>query len=156
MSEIKGVLSVIKKNKLLFLLGGLGLLLLLFGSTLTKSEGAKEKEAPVDLCTAYREELEASLASACAEIRGVGRTKVVLTLATTEIAVYEKNYTGENETVASAGGDALLLAYRMPEITGVAVLCEGGDDIIVKEELYSFFRAVLGLTTREIHISPLK
>ena len=154
--EIKGILSVIKKNRILFFLGAVGLILLLFGGTLL-SEKEKVKDVhPTALAEEYREALEADLARACTSIRGVGEARVILTLASTEIAVYEKNVSGESETVASSGGEALLLAYRMPKVAGVAVLCEGGDNITVKEELYSFFRAVLGLSTREIHIAALK
>lgn len=156
MLEIKGILEVVRKNRLLFLLGALGLILLLLGGPLLQSEGETETVSPTEMCEKYRTDLEEELENACAQIRGVGRAEVVLTLASTEIAVYEKNVSGENETVATAGGDALLLAYRMPEITGVAVLCEGGDNAAVKEELHAFLRAVLGLRPREIHIAPLK
>lgn len=154
--EIKGILSVIKKNRLLFLLGALGLVLLLFGGPLLSKEENTEPTDPTEYAEQYRATLEAELARACASIRGVGEARVVLTLDSTEVAVYEKNYAGESETVASSGGDAILLAYRMPKVLGVAVLCEGGEDIRVKEELYSFLRAVLGLSTREIHVAPLK
>jgi stage III sporulation protein AG len=154
--EIKGILSVIKKNRILFFLGAVGLILLLFGGTLL-SEKEKVKDVhPTALAEEYRASLEADLARACTSIRGVGEARVILTLASTEIAVYEKNVSGESETVASSGGEALLLSYRMPKVAGVAVLCEGGDNITVKEELHSFLRAVLGLSAREIHIAALK
>jgi len=156
MPEIKSILSVIKKNRLLFFLGALGLLLLLFGGTLLSGEEKEASTRPTALAESYRATLEEELSRTCTSMRGVGRAKVIVTLDSTEIAVYEKNYSGESETVASSGGEALLLTYRMPKVAGVAILCEGGDDIRVKEELYSFFRAVLGLSTREIHVAALK
>ena len=156
MLEIKDVLAVVKKNRLLFLLGAVGLLLLLIGGPLWAENKEESPNSTIALAESYRTDLEEKLTHACMQIRGVGKAEVVLTLSSTEIAVYEKNQSGESETVASAGGEGLLLAYRMPEITGVAIVCEGGDNAAVKEELYSFFRAVLGLRYHEIHISPLK
>ena len=75
---------------------------------------------------------------------------------TGEIAVYEKNRNGENENVALAGGEALLVTYQTPAVLGVAVVCEGGADATVRAELTALLRATLGVDTRNIHIAPLK
>lgn len=151
--EIKKILSVITKNRFLFLLGALGLILLLF-------TGIPSKEtAPIDPLAAaesYRLSLEKEIADACSAVKGVGEARVLLTLATTEIAVYEKNQTAESESVALAGGDALLLAYRMPEIAGVSVICRGGGDLTIKAELTALLCKALDLDTTAIHIAALK
>ena len=154
MSEIKKILAVIKKNRILFLLGACGLILLLVGGRFGKKEAEQTNFSATRNYEEYRMSLEATLEEDCARIRGVGSASVTLTLASSEIAVYEKNQSGTGESVAVAGGEALLLAYRVPEITGVAVICSGGADPIVQKELYDFFGAVLGLDTTQIHVAP--
>lgn len=153
-TEIKKVWAVVQKNRLLFLLGVLGLVLLVF--TGLSPEKATEAPTPAALAEEYRQALREEVRAACAAVEGVGDLRVLLTLASGEIAVYEKNKSGENETVALSGGEGLLLAYRTPEVLGVAVVCEGGANPTVKAELTALLRATLGVDTRAIHIAPLK
>ena len=143
---------MVQKNKLLALLGAIGLLLLLFTGTPAKTE----KAAARDIGEAYRLTLTEEVRAVCAAVRGVGEVRVLLTLASGEIAVYEKNQNGEHESVALAGGEALLITYQAPTVLGVAVVCEGGGDATVRAELTALLRATLGVDTRSIHIAPLK
>lgn len=151
--ELKKIFSVIRKNRLLFLLGILGLGLLLFTGTPAKQT---EAVSPLSACESYRAALEDKIADTCRTVKGVGEVKVLLTLATTEIAVYEKNQSADSETVAKSGSDAILLAYRMPEIAGISVVCHGGDDPTVKQELTSLLSKALDLNSTQIHIAPFK
>ena len=134
-------------------MGALGLALLAFTGGFAQKE--VESDA-IDLCEEYRSTLTEEVRSACAAVRGVGEVRVFLTLASGEIALYEKNVSGESESVALSGGEALLLAHRTPEVLGVAVICEGGGSATVKAELTALLRATLDLDTRAIHIAPLK
>ena len=115
--ELKHILSVIAKNRLLFFLGALGIVILLFGGTNTAQE---EKISPIQSADAYRVSLEASLTDACRAVKGVGDVKLFLTLETSEIAVYEKNTGAESETLASVGGEGVLAylegkSFTIPE-----------------------------------------
>ena len=152
MLKIKDILHRIQGNRLLFLLGALGILLLLFSGE-SKTE---EIRPPTEQAEAYRVSLEERLTALCTEIEGVGTASVFLTLSSTEIAVYEKNLSGENETVASSGGEGLLIAYRMPEIQGVTVVCDGGSDPTVQKELFGALKHLLGIGGDQIHIAPRK
>ncbi len=152
MLEIKKILGVLRGNRLLFLLGAVGLLLLLFagfGGQKTETVSLLEETER------YREALEARVAEACERIEGVGQASVFLSLSTTEIAVYEKNKSGESETVAFSGGEALLLAYQMPSVSGITVICEGGASLTVQRELYAFLRTAFALDATQIHVAPL-
>ena len=151
--ELKGLWEVVRKNRLLFLLGVAGLVLLLF-----VGRGTKEADAapsPLLQCESYRAALEEELASLCGNVRGVGRVRVFLTLASTELALYEKNVSGDSETLASVGGEGLLVAYEMPRVRGVTVVCEGGGDPVVKAELYALLSAALSLRATQIHVAPI-
>ena len=151
--ELKHILTVIAKNRLLFFLGALGIVILLFGGTNTAQE---EKISPIQSADAYRVSLEASLTDACRAVKGVGDVKLFLTLETSEIAVYEKNTGAESETLASVGGEGVLLTYRMPKVAGVAVICEGGENARVQYELSCLLCTALALDSTAVHIAPMK
>ncbi len=151
--ELKRILSVIRKNRLLFLLGALGLGLLLFTGIPAEKQ---EAVSPLVACEEYRAALELRVTDTCRAVKGVGEARVLLTLATTEIAVYEKNQSADSETVAKSGSDAILLAYRMPEISGVSVVCTGGGDPQIQRELTALLSKALDLDSTQIHIAPLK
>ena len=151
--ELKGILSVIGKNRFLFLLGAIGIIILLFGGGQTSEQPTV---SPIESADAYRASLEASLTDTCRAVRGVGSVKLFLTLESTEIAVYEKNTGAESETLASVGGSGVLLTYRMPKVTGVAVVCEGGENDIVRYELTRLLGTALGIDSTAVHIAPMK
>jgi stage III sporulation protein AG len=150
-SNLRGAL---KGKRWLLLLGALGLCLLLLGGGVgsTKTQSA----SPVADAEAYRVGLEASVKALCEAVDGVGEATVLITLSETECAVYEKNKTASGESVASSGGDALLVGYKMPSLAGVAVVCDGGGSVTVQNELTSLLSAALSLPSTRIHIAPSK
>ena len=152
--DLKKLFSRLSGNRLLFLLGALGLVFLLFsgvGGKVKTEEGA----TAMAWAEAYRATLEEELTALCTQVEGVGEAHVFLTLASSEIAVYEKNQSGESETLATSGGEAVLLAYRPPEIAGVTVVCAGGDSPAVKRELCELLSTALAVGASQIHIAPL-
>jgi len=151
--DLKRILSVVAKNRLLFFLGVAGLVLLLF-TGITPEE--KTAVNPLEAAESYRLSLEKDIAAACESVKGVGSVRVLLSLATTEIAGYEKNQSGDSQTLALSGGDGMLLCYRMPEIAGVSVVCTGGGSPTVKQELTSLLCKSLDIPSTAVHIAPLK
>ena len=152
--DLKKIKAALAGKGVILLLGVLGLLLLLFSSVGTpKSE---ESLSPLAEAEAYRTSLEESLTRLCEQIEGVGDAYVLLTLASTEIAVYAENETASGASVATASGDALLLSYRMPPVKGVTVACRGGGNATVKRELTSLLCAALALPSNAVYIAPLK
>ena len=90
----KRLLEIFRANKVLFLLGAAGLCLLLFSGW----GGAQESHtdtSPVAAAEEYRTALQTELAALCRRVRGVGEAQVFVSLASTEIAIYEKNQSGE-------------------------------------------------------------
>ena len=151
--DLKRIFSVISKNRLLFALGIAGLVLLLFSSVTPESKTAT---APLEAAEAYRATLEAEIQEICSSVKGVGNARVLLTLSSTEIAVYEKNESASGETIALSGGDGVLLCYRMPEVAGVSVVCTGGGEPTVKQELTALLCRSLDLPSTKVHVAPLK
>ena len=78
MLELKRIFSVISKNRILFLLGAVGLLLLLFSGT--SAERTPDTD-PLAAAEKYRAALEAEIADVCTCVKGVGDVRVLLTLA---------------------------------------------------------------------------
>ena len=152
--DLKKIRSALSGKAIILLLGALGLLLLLFSSGSTQK--TVEKRSPLAEAEAYRTSLEESISRLCEQIEGVGHAEVLLTLASTEIAVYAENDTASGTVIATASGDALLLSYRMPPVSGVTVVCGGGGNATVKRELTELLCATLSLPTTAVYVAPLK
>ncbi len=149
--DLKGFFGSFKDKKLLLLVGLLGLLLLLFGAFGGKTEKAKSGLPDAE---EYKERLEASLTALCEQVSGVGTAQVLITLANTETAVYEKNENASGGSLATAGGSAVLSTYSFPKVAGVAVVCEGGGRADVKRELTSLLCAALSLDSHCVYVAP--
>lgn len=132
----------------LVLLGVLGLLLLLLGGTPTPSG---EREAASD-SEDYRRTLTAEVTALCREVRGVGEVSVLLTLEAGESSLWAENENG----YVTAGGEGLLIESRPPRVAGVAVVCAGGGDAAVREELCELLSAALGIGRHRVRISAKK
>ena len=79
----------------------------------------------------YQTQLEQQLEGLISQLQGAGRTTVMVTLTTGEETVYAVDtQTGElqqQEThVLLQDGSALAETTYLPQVCGVAVLCEGG------------------------------
>ena len=132
----------------LLLLGILGVTLLLFGGDLFP-EAEEERPSSED----YRTTLCSEITALCREVRGVGEVTVLLTLESGESYTYAENSSGGYIT---AGGSGLLLESRPPRVAGVAVVCDGGGDPAVREELCALLSAALGIGTHKVKITAKK
>ena len=131
----------------LVLLGILGLLLLLLGGT-----SAKEETGAVTDTEDYRLALTEEVTALCREVRGVGEVCVLLTLEAGESALWAENEGG----YVTAGGEGLLIERRPPRVAGVAVVCAGGENAAVREELTELLSAALGIGRHRIRITAKK
>ena len=132
----------------LLILGILGVALLLLGGGVLpeKEEGHTDSED-------YRSALSAEVTALCREVRGVGEVTVLLTLEAGESYSYAENASGG---YIAAGGGGLLLESRPPRVAGVAVVCDGGGDPAVREELSSLLSAALGIGRHKVKITAKK
>lgn len=143
---------------LLLLLAAAGILLLLFGGS--ASNGKETAAAPTAAeesarTEAYRTALEEELTALCAQVAGVGRVTVTVTLERGERAVYAQDRTAAGgEDYVLRGGDGLLLFRETPAVRGVAVVCTGGDDPAVQARLSELLSALLGIGRNRIAVCP--
>ncbi len=150
--SVKKRLAALLKGKwYLLLVALLGVALLLFSGSSAKKEEKSTFDAEV-----YRASLTASVKALCERTEGVGEATVLLTLETGERAIYEKNLTEKGESVALSGGEAILSAYAYPAVSGVAVVCEGGEKEGVRASLTLLLSRALSLPVTKIYIAGAK
>jgi stage III sporulation protein AG len=122
------------------------------------TETVSEKFSDAD---AYADSLEAKLTALISEIEGVGKAEVMVTVGSTERYIYAKegrsSGTGsQNEIVIidnGAGDTALTESVVKPEITGVVIVCEGGDDARVAEKVVMAVKTALGIGASKIYVT---
>lgn len=126
---------------------------------------------------AYREALEVHLEELFSHMEGAGEVEVMITLASSSEKIVEKDTNGESETITeedSAGGNRrttnivndettvyggktdqeqpYVSKELTPQVEGVVVLADGGDDAVVKKNITEAAQALFGIDTHKIRI----
>ena len=152
----------IAKGKLgLILLGSiLGIVLLLFGSVSTK-EVTKQEEAPQnapsDELLLYQEQLEKRIKTLCESVSGVRNVTVAVTLSGGFESIYATESPDGHEKYvilgSGASANALYLTYATPTINGIGVVCRGGGNDTVRQELISLLTATFHINSNRIYVT---
>jgi stage III sporulation protein AG len=167
--KISEIINRIKTDKKLFIIvlaGIVGVVLLVLSELLpeeNKDEPKPEKISVASETNNYEAELENRLTELIESINGAGKTKVMLTVDCGDENVYateNKTDNGKNETeyvlVETDGNNSgMLLKVWMPEIRGVAIVCQGADSAKVREEITGVVTAVLGISTNRVNIAKM-
>ncbi len=127
---------------------------------------------------AYQEYMEKRIARALEQVEGVGKVEVVITLKSTSEKVVEKDQTSGSQTSSeadSAGGtrtieerssekesvyeqrsDGTQTPYvskeLTPEIGGVLIVADGGDNAVVIRDITEAIQALFGVEAHKIKI----
>ncbi len=164
----KCVKSLKKSGKLTVVIVGilLGVGLLLFGNRLvsrdsTPAADSTEPGAEVRAVEEYRLALERRVADITAEVAGAGSVSVVVTLegGYEYVYAYDKKVTvgGESTTYITVGsGDdesLVFLCERAPAIVGIGVVCSGGGNITVRQEIIALLSAAFDVPTNKIYVA---
>ena len=112
----------------------------------------------------YADATEERLRVILTEIEGVGKTDVMLTITSTEEYVYAETIKrgasqAENGYVIIDNGsqkEALVKRINNPAISGVVIVCEGGDDPRVCEKIYKAVATALDIPTSKIYVAEMK
>lgn len=164
----------IKSGKIILLVAGaaLGIFLLIFGSGIASESDDEPDTAgtPENVYDAeeYRKGLENSISALCSQVRGAGNVTVTVSLDGSYKAVYAQNVqnsissggnTSKSEYVLTGSGSsksALIIGYSPPQIIGVGIVCTGGGDAAVKQEIINLVSAAYGVTTNKIYVAGAK
>lgn len=169
--------SLTKNPKFLVIVGIGGILLIFLSSILGKNDNQTKKQTenqPNYTAEDYREKLEKSVKSIVSGISGDKTPTVVITLesgmrysyahadetdtssatgSTTDQSSESKKQSYITIKNAEGGEEALIITQIMPEIRGVAIICDGGNNEIIIEKIKNAVTAALNITSKRVYIS---
>lgn len=120
----------------------------------------------------YAERLEERLVSIISSIHGAGETRVMVTLESGSEDVYLHNYDyGENNgsdgknsferkdeyviVDGSSGEQGIVVRQSEPKIRGVAVVCEGGGNQSIKQQITETVTALLDISSARVSVAKM-
>lgn len=112
----------------------------------------------------YVLDLEEKLEKHLKKIDGVGKVEVMLTISAfneQDIALKSSTTTsnGKTETVTEPvliNGEPIVLKEYPPKITGVLIICQGADDLMVLYKIQSVTMTLLDVNINDIEILKMK
>ena len=113
----------------------------------------------------YEQQLEERLTGLISAMDGAGRAKVMVTLEAEEETVHAQDPERSRDSggeasrsthVLAGGAAALVEAVLQPEVRGVAVLCEGGDQPGVQRRVTELVSALTGVGANHITVNKLQ
>ena len=156
-----------KKAMIILIIGLAGMLLILFSDT---DSNDKINEAALNNeNTIYSEyELSRQVEKLIENIDGAGKCKAMITYNCYEETVYaqnrnesfqpdgEKNFAGEYIIIdANNNEEGLPLKIILPEIKGIAIVCTGGENPVVKEQIISSLSALFNISSNRISVAVM-
>ena len=174
MNEIKTIAEKFKNDKKLIIIvlaGIIGVILLLFSGesdnkTVNSDEKTENKQTETIQIKSIEETeklLSDKISGIVSSISGVGSVSVAVSVASSGKYVYAENlksetdsdsFSTDSELVILSADDnpALLLCISAPEITGVAVVCQGGSSAVIREEVIKLISGLLGIGSDKIYV----
>lgn len=165
------ILNYFKSDKKTLIIAAFGvvIMIIIMLSELLPGETEKNEEIPENTSMNYCSTLEKEVEEIISLIDGAGETKVMITLSETTEYIYAINESNQNKSNSDSlnvdtendyviieqnnEDSGLLVKTLEPKIRGVAIVCEGGDNPTVQQNIYSAVSAVLNVSTARISIS---
>lgn len=174
-----------KAKKLIVIAGLVGIaLIFLSGFIDTKAPAEQGKTQNITLTSdisAYKQEVEQSLADIVSTIEGAGTTRVMLTMDSSTELVYatDEKITEQNATDKKTGGESadqinnesqsnyltvklsdgteqtVLLKEVQPKIRGVLVVCKGGEDSVIHQRVLEAVTKALNISSAKVCVTKL-
>ena len=157
------------RRKWVLVLGALvGVVLMLLGnSDLVGSWQTQESESEVerDALLDYARELERSIESLCSHVEGVDDVRAVVSLDGDFVYIYasdserverEGSIERQEQYVTVGSGSSarpLLLTRRPPAVIGIGVVCRGGGDARVRQEIIALLSAAFSVGSNKIYVA---
>lgn len=127
----------------------------------TREEKSTSTEYTVDL---YVRELEDKLSNTLSKVDGAGKVSVLITvksgletvIATEKESVTENGKTITTEVPVMVNGKVVVLMEKYPKITGVLIVAQGADSIIVMQKIQQATVSLLDIEISQIEILTMK
>jgi stage III sporulation protein AG len=112
----------------------------------------------------YISSTEEKLGEILSAIEGVGKTQVLVNVSSTEEYVFAEEYKQGSSVAESSivtidsGSDktALVKKVNTPDVSGIVIVCEGGDDPKICEKIYKAVSTALNIPTSRIYVAEMK
>ena len=172
-SRIKGINPLkIALAAAVLLLMGVAFICVSSNKTDDRHTAAMDTETGALDTQAYEQQMEQRLTELLSCVYGAGAVQVMVTVETSESYEYasdakqsddydiapqatrQESILEENVIIVRGenGDEALLVARHLPKIMGVAVICEGGDDIYVKQSMIEAVSILCGIPSNRISV----
>lgn len=166
--KMKVVFEKLKKDKkalMIIVTGVLGMLLIMLSGS-----GEQVRDNETDVCDnniTSQTEIKNEVEDLIQNIQGAGKTQIMITYKSAEETIYavdtEEQTEKEGQQIKrehiivenNSGEGGLPVKIIYPEVQGVAVICEGGDDPIVKEKIYSLLSALFNINSNSISVAAM-
>ena len=156
-----------QKTALLFLALILGTSMIMLSPKFVEKKNNSNTE---DQLERYINETESRLKNTVSSINGAGKTEVFISVENTFETVYasnasidesgddkNKNKTTQKELAYSTSKDMgempVVIKQNCPKINGVLVVCTGGSDKIIREEIVCAVSTAVGIPTSKIYVT---
>lgn len=111
-----------------------------------------------DVQTEYADFLEDQLKEIISQMDGVGNVKVMVTVEGTVSYEYVRDINRsdskiESDTVLLSNKEALIKQIVNPKVSGVLVICDGGDSAVIKEKITRAVSTVLDISSSKVYIT---
>lgn len=169
------------QNLKLFLIGALGVCLLILGSILGRPAGEKPVLPETDSLANLEADMAANIERAVSAIKGVGKVQASVVLAAGPESLYAKNVqrsrttqsevsgsgeirenATENETSQPVTGrfgtseSPLVERVQGAEVAGCLIVAEGASSSAIKAEIYRAVQTLLDIPLYRIQVVPMK
>lgn len=161
----QSIAAFFQKYKYAVFIFALGIVFMLLPSQSSTKEEVQAIQTPLQPSVTVQEELEEVLSY----IQGAGAVKVMLTVASGEQTVYQKNEDStisdtstsiKTEVVTVTDADrnevGLIQQINPPRYLGAIILCQGADDPAVKLAISNAVSKITGLGTDRIAVLKMK
>ena len=143
MQKPSGIFKTEKGTKIIFA-GGIALIIIIFLFSLSDS-GSKTNVPAADPAILseideYEQRLEERLAEIIGSIEGTGEVRIMVTLERTEESVYSDRETSVAATIT-------------PTVRGALVICEGSENVIVRQKVTDAVCKVLGISAARVCVT---
>lgn len=107
-----------------------------------------------DTAADYATQLESRLTALISRVEGAGKTAVMVTLESGSESIYATDTDADGASthvlLGSGRADGLVETVQMPQVLGVAVVCEGGGNAAVQNRVTALVETLTG-RRREPH-----
>lgn len=161
--RIKALVNDEKKRvNLVVCLGLAGLILLALPEWLPQEDASTRVEAEVSAPGPenYAVQLQEHLEQLIAQVDGAGAARVMVTLASGEENIYatDRQTSADGQDTVShvlLDDDGLVETVQTPQVLGVAVVCEGGGDAAVQNQISELVEALTGVGANHVTVAKM-